>query len=123
MNRPTIIGRAAPQLVHACRIQNNSNGDVFVRVLYEPVKDHDDGSHERRVEFQLLKGRRIEISEEEFDMGSFVIRQAIDCIEITRPNGQIQQIQAPFENVMGVELDWLFIIDDRNIQSLKPSGP
>jgi hypothetical protein len=116
-----MIGRAAPCLVHGCTIRNKSNGSVYVRILYEPVQTDDQNIHERRVEFQLAKDTQTQIQEEQFDMGSFHIRQAIRTIEVNRTNGQIQQINAPFDNVNGIELDWLFIIEDRNIRSIEPN--
>ncbi|UJR08144.1 hypothetical protein I4U23_012420 [Adineta vaga] len=115
-----MIGRAAPCLVHGCTIWNKSNGNVYVRVLYEPIRTHDDDIHERRVEFQLTKASQTKVDEEEFNMGSYQVRETIRAIEVTRTNGQIQEITAPFENVNGIELDWLFIIEDRNIRSVEP---
>ena len=117
-----MIGRGTPQLVHACTVRNDSRSDVYVRVLYEPVRDQKDELHERRVEFQLGRGKQTQIKEEEFSMGSFTIREAIRAVEVTRSSGQPQEVNAPFENVNGIELDWLFIIDDRNIRSLNPSN-
>jgi hypothetical protein len=113
-----LIGRAAPQLVHACTIQNQCRDNVYVRVLYEPVRSSGDQVHERRVEFQLGQRGQTMIDEEGFDMGSFQIREAIRTVEVTRPNGRMQEIHAPFDNVHGVELDWLFVIDESNIRSM-----
>ncbi|UJR12683.1 hypothetical protein I4U23_016857 [Adineta vaga] len=116
-----LIGRAAPCLVHGCTILNKSNSNVFVRILYESIRTEDEHIHERRVEFQLPKDTQIKIDEEEFNMGSFHVRQTIRTIEVNRTNEQIQELNAPFNNVNGVELDWLFIIDDRNIKSIDPN--
>ncbi|CAF0929012.1 unnamed protein product [Adineta steineri] len=120
--RTGMVGRAAPCLVHACTITNKSNGNVYVRVLYEPVRKQDDDIHERRVEFELAKNAQTQVEEAEFDMGSYQMREAIRTIEVTRANGQTQEINAPFDNVNGVELDWLFIIEDRNIRSIQPNS-
>lgn len=122
MIRTGFVGRSAPQLVHACTVRNESGSDVYVRILYEPVRDQKDELHERRVEFQLARGKQTQIDEEEFNMGSYVIREAIRTVEVTRANGQVQEINAPFENVNGVELDWLFLIGDRNIRSVNPNS-
>jgi hypothetical protein len=120
MNRFGMIGVATPRLVHGCTIRNESSSDVYVRVLYELIEGLKEEVHERRVEFQLAKGGYTRIAEEEFDKGSFRVRETIRTIEVTRPNGQTQQINAPFENVNGIELDWLFIIDNRSIRSVNP---
>lgn len=120
MIRTGVIGRGTPQLVHACTVRNDSRGDVYVRILYEPVRDQKDELHERRVEFQLKRGKQTQINEEVFDMGSYTIREAIRTVEVTRADGQIQEINAPFDNVTGIELDWLFVIEDRNIRSSQP---
>ena len=122
MIRTGIIGRGTPQLVHACTVRNDSRDNVYVRILYEPVRDQKDELHERRVEFQLGRGKQTQINEEEFNMGSYTIREAIRTIEVTRSNGQTQEINAPFENVTGIELDWLFIVEDRNIRSINPNS-
>jgi hypothetical protein len=120
MNRFGMVGVATPRLVHGCTIRNESNGNAYVRILYELKQGPGDKIHERRVEFQLAKGGQTHIEEEEFDMGSFQVRETIRTIEVTRANGQTQEINAPFENVNSIELDWLFIIDNRNIRSVKP---
>ena len=120
MNRFGMVGVATPRLVHGCTIRNESTSDVYVRVLYELIQDSKDAAHERRVEFQLAKGRKTRIDEEQFDKGSFQVRETIRAVEVTRTNEQTQQIDAPFENVDGIELDWLFIIDNRNIRSVNP---
>lgn len=116
-----MIGRAAPCLVHGCTIRNESNGSLYVRIFYEPVRGPADDVHERRVEFQLAKGGKTSIDEEGFDMGSYQIREAIRAIEVTRANGSVQEITAPFDNVNSIELDWLFVVDDRSIRSLNPT--
>jgi len=113
-----IGGVCTPCVVHACSIRNQSNDSVYVRVLYEIIQGSNDDTFERRLEFQLGSNRQIHIDEELFDKGSFQIRQTIRSIEVTRPNGNVQHIDAPFENVQGIELDWLFIIDNRSIQSI-----
>lgn len=112
-----MVGVATPRLVHGCTIRNESTSTVYVRVLYEPIQDSRDEIHERRIEFQLAKGGQTRIDEEEFDKGSFQIRETIRAVEVTRTNGQPQQINAPFDNVNGIELNWLFIIDNRSIRS------
>ena len=123
MNRFGMVGGVAtPRLVHGCTIRNESTGDVYVRILYELQQDSKENVHERRVEFQLAKGRQTRIDEEEFDKGSYQVRETIRAIEVTRANGQTQQIDAPFDNVHGIELDWLFIIDNRNIKSINPDS-
>ena len=121
MSRVGMIGRAAPCLVHGCTIRNESNGSIYVRVLYEPVGGQSGDTHERRVEFQLAKGGKTTVDEEGFDMGSYQIRETIRTIEVTRANGNVQEISAPFENVNSVELDWLFVVEERNIKSLNPN--
>ena len=115
-----MVGVATPRLVHACTIRNESTSDVYVRVLYEIAQKSEDEVHERRVEFQLVKGGRTHVDEADFDMGSYQIREAIRAIEVTRANGQSQQIDAPFENVNGIERDWLFIIGNTGIKSVNP---
>ncbi|CAF1575153.1 unnamed protein product [Didymodactylos carnosus] len=122
MIRGGMVGLATPRIVHGCTTRNESNGSVYVRILYEPIRGQEGDIHERRVEFQLAKGRQTHIEEEEFDMGSYQIREAIRTVEVTRANGQIQEINAPFDNVNAIELDWLFIIEDRNIRSLERSS-
>src|SRR5690242_5338053 len=119
MNRRGMVGLATPCLVHGCTIRNESNGNVYVRILYEPIQGRRDEVHERRVEFQLTKGSEIHIEEEEFDKCSFQIRETIRTIEATRANGQTQVINVPFDNVNSIELNWLFIIDNRSIRSVK----
>ncbi len=113
------VGRAAPCLVHGCTIRNESNGSVYVRILYEPVHGEKEETFERRVEFQLEKGGQTYIEEEEFDKGSYQIRETIQTVEVTRANGQIQVINAPFDNVNSIELNWLFVIDNTSIRSIK----
>lgn len=120
MSRFGMVGIATPRLVHGCTIRNESSSDVYVRVLYEPIQGSKEDLHERRVEFQLAKGGQTPVDEEIFDKGSFQVRETIRTIEVNRSNGQTQQINAPFENVNGIELDWLFIIDNRNIRSVNP---
>ena len=119
MSRTSLVGLATPRIVHGCTVRNGSIGDVYVRVLYEPMRDQQDSLHERRLEFQLPRGCQTKIPEERFNMGTYDIREAIRIIEVTRSDGQIQRIQAPFENVYGIELDWFFLIEDRNIKSVK----
>ncbi len=120
MNRFGMIGVATPRLVHACTIRNESTSGVYVRVLYELIQGSKEELYEKRVEFQLAKGGQTHIDGEILDKGSFQIREAIRTIEITRTNGQTQQINTPFENVNGIEFDWLFTIDNRSIRSANP---
>ncbi|CAF1007852.1 unnamed protein product [Adineta ricciae] len=112
-----MIGRAAPCLVHGCTIRNNSSGSIYVRILYEPITTHDGNVHERRVEFQLGKRSETKVDEEEFNMGSYQVRETIRTVEVTRANGQVDELHAPFDNVNGIELDWLFVIEERTIKS------
>jgi hypothetical protein len=122
MIRTGKVGLAAPRVVHACTVRNASPGDVYVRILYEPVRTQSDDSHERRVEFQLIKGAQLHIDEEEFNMGSYTIREVIRTVEVTRANGRVDEISAPFNKVDGVELNWLFIVEAAVIQSVKPGS-
>lgn len=122
MNRFGTLGVATPRLVHGCTIRNESTSDIYVRVLYELIEGSKEEVHERRVELQLAKGGQTHIDEEEFDKGSFQVRETIRTIEVIRNNGQTQQINTPFENVNGIELDWLFIIDNRSIRSVNPNN-
>ncbi|CAF0936181.1 unnamed protein product [Rotaria sordida] len=119
MYRGGMVGLATPRLVHGCTIRNESNGSVYVRILYEPIKGQRDEIFERRSEFQLPKGGQTHVEEAGFDKGSFEIRETIRTIEVTRANGKTQEINAPFENVDSIELDWLFVIDNTGIRSVK----
>ncbi|CAF2758250.1 unnamed protein product [Rotaria sp. Silwood2] len=119
MYRGGMVGLATPCLVHGCTIRNESNANVNVRILYQPIKGQRDEVFERRSEFQLAKGTQTYVDEVTFDKGSFQIRETIQTIEVTRPNGRVQEINEPFENVNSIELDWLFIIDNTNIRSVK----
>ncbi|CAF3334881.1 unnamed protein product [Rotaria socialis] len=121
MHDGRIVGLATPCLVHGCTIRNESSTSVYVRLLYQPIKNQQQ-VFERRTEFQLAKGGETHIKEEEFDKGSFQIRETIQTIEVTRADGRIQEINAPFDKVDSIELDWLFIIDHANIRSVKQNS-
>ena len=63
-------------------------------------------------------GGTFQAQERIVDHGSYQTRKEIAGIEVIRMNGQRQKLIAPFDGVHGIELDWLFVIDNWQIHSV-----
>jgi hypothetical protein len=113
------IYRDAPRKVHGCTIKNDSQSKVKVRVLYEEVSDEEDNVHRIIAQTEIPIDGTMRVDERSIKKNSNKIIQTIDSIQVTRENGHKQELKAPFEGVVNPEKDWLFVINNAEIQSVQ----
>ncbi|CAF0737847.1 unnamed protein product [Adineta steineri] len=118
--RPPMVGMPAPRFVHSCTIRNNSNGNIKVQILYRGPAPEGQGFQQEASTVDIPVGGYIRAKERSTNHGSYQTRKEIAAIKVLRANGQKQKIVAPFEGVNGVELNWIFIVDNYKIQSVNP---
>jgi hypothetical protein len=119
MHAPIRVGIAAPRIVHGCTIKNDSAGSVKVRISYEEVSREGEDVHHDFFETDIPMGETFRVEERLFSMGSYQIRKTINSIQVTRADGRIQKLTAPFDGVTSPHGNWLFVIDDSQIKSTK----
>ncbi|UJR11363.1 hypothetical protein I4U23_015544 [Adineta vaga] len=119
---PRSVGLAAPRFVHSCTIKNNSSGPIRVQILYKGPAAQGTGDHQETSVADIPIGGTYQAKERVTNHGSYQTRKEIAGIKVVRVNGQKHQLLAPFDGVNGVELNWLFIIDNWQIHSLNPNA-
>lgn len=105
--------------LHGCTIRNQTNDCVDALVVYKKLSDDQTGSHEFFRRAQIPKASSFRSGMQVVEAAGYQISLPIECIQITYSNGKSIGIEAPFSGVSTVEHDWLFIIDNDGIKSVK----
>ncbi|CAF0939299.1 unnamed protein product [Adineta steineri] len=113
------VGVAAPRFVHSCNIENKSSNNVNVQIVYRKVEREGGLVEGVTSNFDIPASGNYQVAERVIECGSFQCRDTIESIEITRADGQTQKLTAPFDGVFSPQLDWLFVIDENQIHSVK----
>jgi hypothetical protein len=113
------VSHGPPHRVHGCTIKNDSEDNIKVRVSYEEHSDEEDNLHHKIAQIEIPADGSARVGECSYNKGSNIIREIIDCIQVTRKDGHIQELRAPFEGVSSHENDWLFVVNNSEIESVQ----
>ena len=107
-----------PRMVHQCTIKNNSSDPVQVNIVYQGPPPEGGGNHQEVSAADVPVGGTFRAEERTTNHGSFQTRKEIAGVEVTRADGRKQNLTAPFDGVQGIQLEWLFVVDDSQIHSV-----
>lgn len=117
MKRATCTGGsvAGPVYVFGCTIQNQSDSDCQIEIRYGTEKQSESVINIP----QLIPGQQQYSGEQKFlSVEGIGCWKEIQSIKITRADGRIQELRAPFKGVHCPENYWLFVVDNDQIKSI-----
>ena len=117
VTHPSRVGGVCPRSsAIGCTVMNKSNSECQVQIRYEADKPYESVVNilHLKPEQQQHSGIQEFLSDEGIGR-----RKEINSIKVTRSDGRTDELHAPFEHSIGVQIFLFFTIDDEQIKSVK----